>query len=94
MHKVKYMARFIPLVSQVLYSLQQVAKHDPLVWNEECKAVFQNAKEILGGLPAMQAPDWAASFLCESISWRRYLWCHAFTKREREPIYEASILCK
>ncbi|MCO5561161.1 hypothetical protein L7F22_014782 [Adiantum nelumboides] len=46
-HKVKYMARFIPLVSQVLYPLQQAAKQDPLVWNEECEAVFQNVKEIL-----------------------------------------------
>ncbi|MCO5596036.1 hypothetical protein L7F22_050092 [Adiantum nelumboides] len=61
-HKVKYMAWFIPLVSQVLYPLQQAAKQDPLVWNEECEAVFQNVKEILGGLPAMQAPDWEQVF--------------------------------
>lgn len=61
-YKVKYMARFIPLVSQVLYPLQQVAKHDPLVWNEECEVLFQNVKEILGGLPAMQAPDWNQVF--------------------------------
>ncbi|MCO5558740.1 hypothetical protein L7F22_012326 [Adiantum nelumboides] len=61
-HKVKYMARFIPLVSQVLYPLQQAVKQDPLVWNEECEAVFQNVKEILGGLPAMQALDWEQVF--------------------------------
>ncbi|MCO5601602.1 hypothetical protein L7F22_055725 [Adiantum nelumboides] len=61
-HKVKYMARFIPLVSQVLYPLQQAAKQDPLVRNEECEAVFQNVKEILGGLPAMQAPVWEQVF--------------------------------
>ena len=29
-YKVKYMARFIPLSSQLLYPLQQAAKHDPL----------------------------------------------------------------
>ena len=33
-YKVKYMARFIPLSSQLLYPLQQVAKHDPLQWND------------------------------------------------------------
>ena len=32
--KVNYMARFIPLSSQLLYPLQQVAKHDPLQWDE------------------------------------------------------------
>ena len=62
MHKVKYMARFIPLASQILYPLQQVAKHEPLVWSEECEAVFQNVKEVLGGLPAMQAPNWEQTF--------------------------------
>ncbi|MCO5552989.1 hypothetical protein L7F22_006509 [Adiantum nelumboides] len=61
-HKVKYMARFIRLISQVLYTLQQAAKQDPLVWNEECEAVFQNVKEIFGGLPAIQAPDWEQVF--------------------------------
>ena len=52
------MARFIPLSSQLLYPLQQVAKHDPLQWDEECEEVSQCVKEVLGDLPAMQAPDW------------------------------------
>ena len=60
--KVKYMARFIPLSSQLLYPLQQVAKHDPLEWNNQCKEVFQNLKEVLGAMPAMQAPDWEQVF--------------------------------
>ena len=51
--KVKYMARFIYLSSQLLYPLQQVAKHDPLQWDEQCEEVFQCVKEVLGGLPAM-----------------------------------------
>ena len=46
--KVKYMARFIPLSSQLLYPLQQAAKHDPLVWTKECETVFQDVKEVLG----------------------------------------------
>ena len=60
--KVKYMARFIHLSSQLLYPLQQVAKHDPLQWDEQCEEVFQCVKEVLGGLPAMQAPDWEQPF--------------------------------
>ena len=56
--KVKYMARFIPLSSQILYPLQQAAKNDPLNWDKECEEVFQNVKEIIGAMPAMQAPDW------------------------------------
>ena len=38
--KVKYMARFISLSSQILYPLQQVAKHDPLQWDDKCEEVF------------------------------------------------------
>lgn len=32
------------------------------MWNEECEVLFENVKEILGGLPAMQAPDWNQVF--------------------------------
>ncbi|MCO5579123.1 hypothetical protein L7F22_032975 [Adiantum nelumboides] len=61
-HKVKYMARFIPLSSQLLYPLQQVAKHDPLQWDDKCEEVFREVKEVLGGLSAMQAPDREQAF--------------------------------
>ena len=56
------MARFIPLSSQILYPLQQGAKNDPLNWDKECEEVFQNVKEIIGAMPAMQAPDWEQVF--------------------------------
>ena len=68
--KVKYMARFIPLSSQLLYPLQQVAKHDPLQWNDKCEEVFQEVNDVLGAMQAMQAPDWEEVFFCESICWR------------------------
>ncbi|MCO5598191.1 hypothetical protein L7F22_052283 [Adiantum nelumboides] len=61
-HKVKYMARFIPFSSQLLYSLQQVAKHDPLQWDDKCEEVFQEVKEVFGGLSTMQAHDWEQVF--------------------------------
>lgn len=37
-------------------------KVDPLEWKNECDIVFQNVKEVLGGLPTMQAPDWEKTF--------------------------------
>ena len=61
-HKVKYMSRFISLSSQLLYPLQQAAKDDPLVWSKTCEDVFQGVKEVLGSLPAMQAPDFGQVF--------------------------------
>ena len=60
--KVKYMACFISLSSQILYPLQQAAKQDPLKWSEECESTFQNVKEVLGSLPAMQAPNFEQDF--------------------------------
>ena len=60
--KVKYMTRFISLSSQILYPLQQAAKQDPLKWSEECESTFQNVKEVLGSLPAMQAPNFEQDF--------------------------------
>ena len=57
------MARFIPLSSQLLYPLQQAAaRHDPLQWNDQCEEVFQSVKEVLGAMPAMQAPNWEEVF--------------------------------
>ena len=37
-------------------------KYDPFQWDEKCKEVFQSVKEILGAMPAMQAPDWEQVF--------------------------------
>lgn len=56
------MARFITLSSQLLYPLQEAAKGDPLIWTDECEEVFQKVKEVLGSLPAMQAPDFEQTF--------------------------------
>ena len=39
-----------------------MAKHDPLEWNDQCKEVFQNVKEVLGAMLAMQAYDWEQVF--------------------------------
>ena len=39
-----------------------MTKHDLLVWDKECEAVFLSVKETLGALPAMQAPDWEQTF--------------------------------
>ncbi|MCO5555233.1 hypothetical protein L7F22_008777 [Adiantum nelumboides] len=56
------MSRFIPLSSELLYPLQQVAKLDPLQWSNECEEVFQHIKKVLGYLPTMKAPNWDKEF--------------------------------
>ena len=61
-YKRKYIARFIPLLSQLLYLLQQVAKNDPFQWNDQCEEVFESVKEVPGALPAMEALDWDKVF--------------------------------
>ena len=39
-----------------------MAKHVPLEWNNQYKEVFQNVKEVLGAMLAMQALDWEQVF--------------------------------
>ena len=39
-----------------------MAKHDPLQWSDHCEEVFQSVKEVLGAMPAMQAPNWEKFF--------------------------------
>ncbi|MCO5601206.1 hypothetical protein L7F22_055325 [Adiantum nelumboides] len=60
--KVKYLSRFIPLASQLLYSLQQAVENDPLEWTHDCENVFDKVKEVLSTLPIMQTPDWEKEF--------------------------------
>ena len=58
----KYTAQFIPLSSKLLYLLQQVAKHDPLQCDDKCEEVFQEVRDVLGAMQAMQAPIWEEVF--------------------------------
>ena len=39
-----------------------MAKHDPLQWDDKCEEVFQEVKDVLGVMQAMQAPDWEQVF--------------------------------
>ena len=89
-HKVKYLSRFMSLSSQLLYPLQQVAKGDPLEWTNECDLVFQNVKEVLGGLPAMQAPDWDQIFYVNPSVGEDAI---ATAKRKVFPLHETYLLC-
>ena len=60
--KVKYMTRFIKMTSQLLYPLQQTMKEEPLQWNEDCEAVFNQVKEVLSEIACVKAPDFAQMF--------------------------------
>ena len=89
-YKVKYMSRFIPLSSQLLYPLQQATKHEPLRWNDQCEEVFQSVKEVLGAMPAMKAPNWEEVFYVNPSVGRRCHWGNAITKGEGQPVYCAN----
>ena len=97
-YKVKYMARFIPLSLQLLYPLQQAARHDPLQWNDQCEEVFQSVKEVLGAMPAMQAPNWEEVFYVNPSVGEDAIGAMLLQKGKgsqyMKPVYEASILCQ
>ena len=56
------MTRFIKVASQLLYPLQQAIKVEPLQWNEDCEAVFNQVKEVLSEIACVKAPDFAQMF--------------------------------
>lgn len=62
LQKVKYLSRFISMLSQVLYPLQQVVKKMPLQWTSECGEVFEAVKEIVGRVSSIKAPDFNKTF--------------------------------
>ena len=39
-----------------------MAKHDPLQWDDKCEEVFQEVKDVLEAMRAMQALDWEQVF--------------------------------
>ena len=56
------MALFNPLFFQLLYHLQQLVKYALLQWDDKSKEVFQEVRDVLGAMQAMQAPDWEQVF--------------------------------
>ena len=60
--KVRYLGRFIHLLSQLALPLQRRANLETLVWDGESEECFQNIKEVIGTLPVIMPPTWGDTF--------------------------------
>ncbi|MCO5563782.1 hypothetical protein L7F22_017430 [Adiantum nelumboides] len=60
--KVRYLSRFIHLLSQVVFPLQQLTHSNTFSWSEKNEQQFSEAKEILSSLPTIAPPKWGETF--------------------------------
>ncbi|MCO5591846.1 hypothetical protein L7F22_045839 [Adiantum nelumboides] len=58
LQKVRYLSRFIHLLSQVVLPLQKLTHQDVFTWSEESEQQFREVKEILASLPTIAPPKW------------------------------------
>ncbi|MCO5594227.1 hypothetical protein L7F22_048254 [Adiantum nelumboides] len=66
--KVRYMSRFIHLLSQIISPLQQLANQEVFSWEQEHLECFNEVKEVLGSLPTIMPPDpQGIYYLCPSV---------------------------
>ncbi|MCO5587812.1 hypothetical protein L7F22_041764 [Adiantum nelumboides] len=66
--KVRYMSRFIHLLSQIISPLQQLANQEVFSWEQEHLECFNEVKEVLGSLPTIMPPDPQGTYyLCPSV---------------------------
>ncbi|MCO5566544.1 hypothetical protein L7F22_020221 [Adiantum nelumboides] len=66
--KVRYMSRFIHLLSQIISPLQQLANQEVFSWEQEHLECFNEVKEVLGSLPTIMPPDLQGTYyLCPSV---------------------------
>ncbi|MCO5591166.1 hypothetical protein L7F22_045147 [Adiantum nelumboides] len=66
MQKVKYMARFIHLASDLLHPLQKLTQQVEFAWSEHLKEYFKRIKMVLFELPTLMPPCWDFSFFVNS----------------------------
>ena len=55
--KVRYMSRFIHLLSKVISPLQKLENQSNFVWEEEHEECFKEVKNVLSSLPTMMSPN-------------------------------------
>ncbi|MCO5603194.1 hypothetical protein L7F22_057341 [Adiantum nelumboides] len=66
--KVRYMSRFIHLLSQIISPLQQLANQEVFSWEQKHLVCFNEVKEVLGSLPTIMPPDpQGIYYLCPSV---------------------------
>ncbi|MCO5574905.1 hypothetical protein L7F22_028699 [Adiantum nelumboides] len=62
MQKVKYMARFIHLASELLHLLQKLTQQVEFTWSEDLEEYFKSIKMVLSELPTLMPPCWDFPF--------------------------------
>ncbi|MCO5577349.1 hypothetical protein L7F22_031178 [Adiantum nelumboides] len=62
MQKVKYMARFIHLASELLHPLQKLTQQVEFAWSEDLEEYFKSIKMVLSELPTLMPPCWDFPF--------------------------------
>ncbi|MCO5613508.1 hypothetical protein L7F22_067785 [Adiantum nelumboides] len=62
MQKVKYMARFIHLASELLHPLQKLTQQMGFAWSEDPEEYFKSIKIVLSELPTLMPPCWDFPF--------------------------------
>jgi len=68
LQKVRYLARFIHLLSQLLSNLQKLAHAKTFEWDRIHEDDFIEVKTVLGSLPVIKPPRWEETFyVCPSI---------------------------
>ncbi|MCO5613006.1 hypothetical protein L7F22_067279 [Adiantum nelumboides] len=60
--KVKYMARFIHLASELLHPLQKLTQQVEFAWLEDLEEYFKSIKMVLSELPTLMPPCWDFPF--------------------------------
>ncbi|MCO5575355.1 hypothetical protein L7F22_029155 [Adiantum nelumboides] len=62
MQKVKYMARFIHLASELLHPLQKLTQQVEFAWSVDLEEYFKSIKMVLSELPTLMPPCWDFPF--------------------------------
>ncbi|MCO5592348.1 hypothetical protein L7F22_046349 [Adiantum nelumboides] len=62
MQKVKYMARFIHLASELLHPLQKLTQQVEFTWSKDLEEYFKSIKMVLSELPTLMPPCWDFPF--------------------------------
>ena len=66
--KVRYMGRFLYLLSELIAPLQRLSNAQTLAWDSESNECFEEVKRELSTLPIMMPPKWDESFyVCPSV---------------------------
>ena len=60
--KVRYLSRFIHLLSQLVFPLQQLTHHEVFTWSEESEERFKEVKEVLCSFLTITPPTWNEDF--------------------------------